>query len=161
MPVQKRKQQDLSHFPIEKARLQVAAPMLLLATISTVIYGWILHYRVSVAGPIIMLFVQGFALVASTQCISILIVDINPGLAGTATAAFNLIRCLLGAGATALILPITDKLGLGWSYTLIGGVYVLLSPMLWVVVRWGPRWRRLRENEEKEKSEQGAGVEGV
>jgi MFS family permease len=172
MPVQKRKQQDLSHFPIEKARLQVAAPMLLLATISTVIYGWILHYRVSVAGPIIMLFVQGFALVASTQCISILIVDINPGLAGTATAAFNLVRCLLGAGATALILPMTDKLGLGWSYTLIGGVYVLLSPMLWVVVRWGPAWRRERadgeerklgENEEreKEKREQGAGAEGV
>jgi hypothetical protein len=37
-------------------------------------------------------------------------------------------------------------------------------------VRWGPRWRReraeneerkLRENGEKEKSEQGAGAEGV
>jgi hypothetical protein len=56
----------------------------------------------------------------------------------------------------------TDKLGLGWTYTLIGGVYVLLSPMLWLVVRWGPRWRRERaENEEKEKRDQGAGAEGV
>jgi MFS family permease len=151
--VKKRKQQDLSHFPIEKARLQVAAPMLLLATISTVIYGWVLHFRVSVAGPVIMLFVQGFALVASTQCISILIVDINPGLAGTATAAFNLIRCLLGAASTALIIPMTNKMGLGWSYTLIGGVYVLLSPMLWVVVTWGPGWRRERAEKEREKEE--------
>jgi MFS family permease len=151
--VKKRKQQDLSHFPIEKARLQVAAPMLLLATTSTVIYGWVLHFRVSVAGPVIMLFVQGFALVASTQCISILIVDINPGLAGTATAAFNLIRCLLGAASTALIIPMTNKMGLGWSYTLIGGVYVLLSPMLWVVVTWGPGWRRERAEKEREKEE--------
>ena len=149
MEVKRRKQQDLTHFPIEKARLQVAAPMLLLATISTVIYGWLLHFRVSIAGPIVMLFVQGFALIASTQCISILIVDINPGLAGTATAASNLIRCLLGAGATALILPMTEALGLGWSYTLIAGIYVLLSPMLWVVIRWGPGWRRERAEKEK------------
>ncbi|KAE9375365.1 MFS multidrug transporter-like protein [Stipitochalara longipes BDJ] len=151
MEVKRRKEQDLSHFPIEKARLQVAAPVLLLATISTVIYGWILHFHVSVAGPIMMLFLQGFALIASTQCISILIVDINPGLAGTATAAFNLIRCLLGAAATALILPMTDAMGLGWSYTLIADVYVLLSPMLWVVVRWGPGWRRERTEKEKRK----------
>ncbi len=50
MKVTKRKQQDLSNFPVEKARLQVALPMLLLATISTIVYGWILHYRVSIAG---------------------------------------------------------------------------------------------------------------
>lgn len=168
--VQTRKQQDLTHFPIEKARLQVAAPMLLLSTISTIIYGWILHFRVSVAGPIIMLFIQGFALFASTQCVSILIVDINPGLAGTATAAYNFIRCLLGAGATALILPMTDAMGLGWSYTLIAGVYVLLSPMLWAVVKWGPGWRRQkkekqerkeREKEERERKEQEDATETV
>jgi hypothetical protein len=111
-----------------------------------------------------MLFVQGFSLIASTQCISILIVDINPGLAGTATAAFNLIRCLLGAGATALILPMTNAIGLGWAYTLIGLIYVLLSPMLLAVMKWGPKWRKeragkeaqkAREKREKEDSEQG------
>ncbi len=165
MKITKRKQQDLSNFPVEKARLQVALPMLLLATTSTIIYGWILHYHVSVAGPCIMLFVQGFSLIASTQCISILIVDINPGLAGTATAAFNLIRCLLGAGATALILPMTNTMGLGWAYTLIGLIYLLLSPMLLAVMKWGPKWRKekaekveqkVREKREKEDREQGA-----
>ncbi|KAE8452761.1 hypothetical protein EG329_013033 [Mollisiaceae sp. DMI_Dod_QoI] len=79
--VQKRKMQDLSNFPIERARLEVAMPFLLLACLSTISYGWILDKRTSVAGPIVMLFVQGFGLIASTQCISILIVDINPELA--------------------------------------------------------------------------------
>ncbi|TVY80298.1 Itaconate transport protein, partial [Lachnellula suecica] len=137
--VTKSRQQDLTHFPVEKARLQVAIPMLALTVIFTIIYGWILHFRTSLAGPIIMLFFLGYTLIASTQTISILIVDINPQRAGTATAAFNLIRCLLGAGATALILPMTEALGLGWTYTTIAFIYVLLSPMLWVVMKWGAK----------------------
>jgi sugar phosphate permease len=115
-----------------------------------------------------MLFIQGFSLISSTQCISILIIDINPKVAGTATAAFNLIRCLLGAGATALILPMTDKMGLGWAYTLIGLIYILLAPMLMAVVKWGPTWRRERKEKEdekarlkKEKTEASEGVQKV
>lgn len=159
------KQQDLTNFPIEKARLQVAIPMLLSSSLFTVAYGWVLHFRTSVAGPCVLLFFMGYTLIASTQSISILIVDINPGIAGTATAAFNLIRCLLGAGSTALILPMTDALGLGWSYTLIGFIYILLSPMLWVVMKWGPGWRRTRwerdERKRKEKKAREEAIEGV
>jgi MFS family permease len=150
--VSKSRQQDLSNFPVEKARLQVALPMLGLASICTIIYGWILHFRTSVAGPIIMLFFLGYTLIASTQTISILIVDINPNVAGTATAAFNLIRCLLGAAATALILPMTRRMGLGWAYTFIGLVYLVLSPMLLAVMKYGPRWRRERKERDEEKA---------
>jgi multidrug resistance protein len=168
MKVTKSRQQDLSNFPIEKARIKVAMPMLVLACLSTIAYGWILHFRTNIAGPCIMLFIQGFSMISSTQCISILIIDINPKVAGTATAAFNLIRCLLGAGATALILPMTDKMGLGWAYTLIGLIYILLAPMLMAVVKWGPTWRRERKEKEdekarlkKEKTEASVGVERV
>lgn len=151
MTITKSRQQDLTNFPIEKARLQVALPVLVLASLSTIAWGWILHLRTNVAGPCVLLFLMGFSLIASTQCISILIVDLNPGLAGTATAAFNLVRCLLGAGATALILPMLSAWGDGWSFTFIGLVYVVLSPMLWVVVKWGPRWRKERMEKEKAK----------
>lgn len=154
MVVTKSKMQDLTNFPIEKARLQVALPVLGLAAASTVAYGWIMHFRTNVAGPCIMLFVMGFALIASTQVISILIVDINPSKVGTATAAFNLIRCLLGAAATALILPMTDTMGLGWSYTFIGLIYVVFSPMLFAVIKWGPGWRKTRWEREKRGEEE-------
>jgi hypothetical protein len=97
-------------------------------------------------------------------------VDINPGIAGTATAAYNLIRCLLGAGSTALIVPMTNAMGLGWAYTLIGLIYVVMSPMLFVVVRWGPGWRKVkaekeerkeREKKEREEKEREEGLESV
>jgi MFS family permease len=142
--VVKSREQDLSNFPIEKARLQVAIPLLFACALFTVAYGWILHFRTNVAGPFIILFFLGYTLIASTQSISILIVDINPGLAGTATAAFNLVRCLLGAGATALILPMTNAMGWGWAYTLIAFIYVIMSPLLWLVIRNGPGWRKAR-----------------
>jgi MFS family permease len=156
MNIVKSRQQDLSNFPVEKARLQVALPMLFLASLCTICYGWILHFRTNLAGPCIMLFFLGYTLIASTQTISILIVDINPGIAGTATAAFNLIRCLLGAAATALILPMTDAIGLGWSYTLIGLMYIGLSPMLLAVIRWGPSWRKARREKDERRAKEKA-----
>jgi hypothetical protein len=138
------KMQDLSKFPIEKARLQVAIPIILVCSFFTIAYGWMIQAKVSVAGPCVMLFVLGYTFISSTQGISILIVDINPKIAGTATAAFNLIRCLLGAGATALILPMEKAMGTGWAFTFIALVYIVLLPMLWVVIKWGPGWRERR-----------------
>ncbi|RFU24180.1 hypothetical protein B7463_g12159, partial [Scytalidium lignicola] len=164
MEVIKSSQQDLSKFPIEKARLQVALPVLLLCSIFTVAYGWILHSRTTVAGPLIMLFLLGYTLIASTQSVNILIVDINPGKAGTVTAAFNLIRCLLGAGSTALIHPMTNAMGYGWTFTFIGLLYIALSPLLFIVMRWGPSWRKqsVERNakiarEKEKKDEEGRG----
>ena len=148
----KSRQQELTNFPIEKARLQVALPLLLCCSLCTIAYGWILHFRTTVAGPCILLVCLGYTLIASTQSISILIVDINPGQAGTATAAFNLVRCLLGAGATAVILPMTSALGWGWAYTLIGFIYLALSPLLFAVIRWGPVWRRARQEADERKA---------
>ncbi|KAF7874213.1 hypothetical protein EAF04_002885 [Stromatinia cepivora] len=150
--VMKSRQQDLSHFPIEKARLQVGFPMIILASLSTITYGWLMHFRVNIAGPCVILVVLGYTLIASTQAVSILIVDVNAGAAGTATAGFNLVRCLLGAGSTALIVPMVNRMGLGWAYTFIALLYVVLSPMLFAVMKWGPGWRR--EKVERERVEE-------
>ncbi|TGO61111.1 hypothetical protein BOTNAR_0134g00090 [Botryotinia narcissicola] len=147
--VVKSRQQDLSHFPIEKARLQVGFPMILLASLSTITYGWIMHFRVNIAGPCVILVVLGYTLIARTQAVSILIVDVNPEAAGSATAAFNLVRCLLGAGSTALIVPMVDKMGLGWTYTFIALLYIVLSQMLFAVMKWGPGWRRERAGKQR------------
>lgn len=152
----KSRQQDLRNFPIEKARLVISFPALLVAATSMIGYGWILHFQTSIAGPCVMLFLMGYTLIGGTQAINILIVDVNPGLAGTATAAMNISRCLLGAGASAVIIPMVEKMGVGWAFTLIGAIYVLLAPILLLVIRCGPRWRR--EKAEKEEMKSGGGV---
>ncbi|KAK2805833.1 hypothetical protein FQN51_008607 [Onygenales sp. PD_10] len=144
IPVDRTKQQDLRHFPIEKARLQVTFPLLFLSVCVIVCFGWTLHFRKSVAAPLVLLFIGGGTLTASVNTVSALLVDLHPGKAATVTASNNLVRCLFGAGATAVLSPMTSRLGRGWCFTLIAFVMCLTVPMMLVVIRLGPKWREER-----------------
>nr|POE62776.1 itaconate transport protein [Quercus suber] len=100
---------DLSNFPIERARLEVAIPTVALGTACVIGFGWMIQYQINLAGPLIFLFVIGFCISASLNTVSVLLVDLYPGKAGTATAANNLVRCFLGAGATSGVIPLIEK----------------------------------------------------
>ncbi|RBA10039.1 hypothetical protein FPRO05_05975 [Fusarium proliferatum] len=102
IPYERSKQQDLSGFPIERARLEIGFPLLMLAAATLVCWGWAVHTRAHIAVP----------------------------KAGTASAANNLTRCLIGAGASAAIVPMIDAMGTGWAFTLVGGLYVLVATAL-------------------------------
>lgn len=149
-PLTKNRHQDLTDFPIERARLEVALPLLYFSNVGLIAYGWTLQYETNLAGPLILLFVFGYGTMAAFQVMQILIVDINPGNAAASTAANNLFRCLLGAGATAVVLPMIDRMGVGWAYTFASLVWIALSPSLWLLMKYGPRWRK----EKKEKEDQ-------
>lgn len=59
----------------------------------------------------------------------------------------------MGAAGTAVIVEMIDGMGRGWCFTLVAAVVGATSPLLWVLVRWGPGWReerRLRLVKEKE-----------
>lgn len=67
-----------------------------------------------------MLFCIGFCASASLNCIAALLLDLYVGRAGTVTASNNLLRCLLGAGATAATVPMINGVGIGWAMTIFG-----------------------------------------
>lgn len=97
------------------------------------------------------------------MALSTLVVDLNIQTPGTATAAGNWVRCWIGAGAVAVIGPLLDRIGTGWISVLVAGIWVVFSPLLWMVLKWGPVWREeklVRQDsrevsEEKEKSKNG------
>ena len=72
----------------------------------------------------------------------ILMVDLNPGRAAASTAANNLFRCLLGAGSTAVVILMIEKMGVGWTYTFAALVWTLFSPLLIWMIWIGPKWRK-------------------
>lgn len=150
-PVVKTRQQDLTDFPIERARLEIALPMLLIEVAATIAYGWVLKFATNLSGPLILLFVIAYSSCAAFSILSILMVDIYPEKAGQATAANNLCRCWLGAGFTAAILPLINAIGRGWSMTLVGLLCLACAPMLIAVITLGPRWRRERGRRQKDK----------
>lgn len=145
LSVEKNRQQDLSDFPIEKARIEIAMPLLYLGAAAVLGYGWTMDHHVSLAGPIILLFILGYALVAAFQVLNVLMVDIYPGQAATATAANNIVRCELGAAASAAIVPMSQAMGNGWSYTLLALIFVAYSPLLFWTMNSGVKWRQAKK----------------
>lgn len=147
------RQEDLSLFPIEKARIEVGLPLLGLAACVMFAWGWALQYGPSLAVPVVLLFLMGVGMIGFNNACAVLIVDMYPGRAGAATAANNLTRCLVGAAATAAITPMIDGIGAGWSFTVFGFVYLLGVPMLLLIMKNGVEWRgRLRAKQERKRA---------
>ena len=143
-PLEKSKQTDLTHFPIERARLQIAIPLLILEGVCIIAFGWVIHYQTNLAGPLILLFFIAFGACASYNAMSILIVDVYPESPALAGAATNLTRCWLGAALTAAIIPLIQAIGSGWAFVIMGLACCLGSPALILLIRSGPKWRATR-----------------
>ncbi|KAI9730069.1 MAG: hypothetical protein M1834_006061 [Cirrosporium novae-zelandiae] len=151
MPLIRNRHQDLRNFPIEACRIQIVFPMLFLGSAALIAYGWVLDYETSLAGPLVLLFFLGYCLAGAFNVLSTLTVDLYPQAPATVTAANNLVRCLLGAGATALVLPMIHGMGRGWCYTFLGLALIGLSPILLAVIKWGPKWREEKRIKDEEK----------
>ncbi|KAL2842909.1 putative MFS transporter [Aspergillus pseudoustus] len=139
--IEKNKQQDLAKFNIEIARLAVTLPFIYASCAFVIAYGWVMQSKTSLAAIIVFLFLSGHTTTGAFSALNTLVVDINSESPATAVAANNLFRCLMGAGAVAVAKPLIDKIGVGWTGTLVAGVWVVLSPCLWAVYLWGYRWR--------------------
>ncbi len=163
IPYDRSRQQDMAGFPIEQVRLQISLPFLALFTSVLIGFGWAVEYKAHLAVEIILLFLQGVTLVAFSNLLSTLIVDINPGVAGAATAANNLTRGLVGAGASAFINPLMTAVGAGWAFTIIALSYVAFFPAMWLVLRNGVKWREVktRKAELKKKQQQQQGEQNA
>ena len=151
--IDKKRGEDMRHFPIEKARLQVVIPFLYTGILVLVCYGWILDRSAPLAVTLIFLFLLGLLLNGSFNAMSTMLVDLFPERPATATAANNLVRCLMGAAGTAVILTMVEAMGRGWCFTFIAAVVFVTSPMVWALLKWGPGWREERRvRVEKKKS---------
>jgi hypothetical protein len=116
----------------------------LLGVLTVIGYGWIVDFNLSIAGPIVMLFLMGYALIAGFQSLNVLMVDLYPTQASSATAASNVVRCLLGAAASAAILPMSNAMGNGWAYTTLALMFLLSCGGLLVIMKYGISWRKTR-----------------
>ncbi|CAK7263549.1 hypothetical protein SEPCBS119000_000547 [Sporothrix epigloea] len=142
IPVDKSRQQDLSQFPIESARLETGLPLYYLTAAIMLCWGWALEKHAHIAVLCVLMFLHGVGMIGFQNAANALLVDITPGRAGAAVAANNLTRCLIGALATAVINPMIRAMGTGWAFFLIGAIYVVTSPGLFLLMFRGIAWRR-------------------
>ncbi|KAI0180981.1 MFS general substrate transporter [Hypoxylon sp. FL1284] len=143
------RQQDMDKLPIEKIRLQVSLPFVYSTCVFVIGYGWTMERKTSLAAIEILLFFCGICFSASLNGLNTLIIDTHANMPATAMAANNLCRCLVGAGAAAISTPLINRVGMGWAGIIVSGVWIALSPLLWLIMAKGPGWRRA----DKEKRE--------
>lgn len=139
--IDKKRGDDLSTFPIEKARIQPLYFFVSVGLVATILYGWILELRTSVAAPLCMHFVIGLCITGSFGILNTLIVDLSPEAPATAVAANNFVRCEMGAAATAVIEIMIAAMGTGWCFTFFALLPVVFMPVLWAETKYGVQWR--------------------
>ncbi|KAJ9656137.1 hypothetical protein H2198_005193 [Neophaeococcomyces mojaviensis] len=151
IPIRKGRDQDLRDFPIEKVRLQIAIPTSYVASIIVLIFGWVLDINGPLAAILVLLFIGAFSMSIAFNVTSTLLVDMYPKSPATATAANNLVRCLLGAGATGVVVPMINGMGRGWTFTFLTLFLLITSPMIWANYFYGMEWREQRRVKDERK----------
>ncbi|KAK1675226.1 major facilitator superfamily domain-containing protein [Colletotrichum godetiae] len=115
-----RRDNDISDFPIEEARL--AGIYMLVALISVTTAGY------------------GVSLMQSLIC-GTLLTDLNPEASATVQASYNFIRCIGAGAAIAAQQPLTNTTGLGWSFGMFSLIMLFAAPFAMLLEKRGLEWR--------------------
>ncbi|KAI8384525.1 major facilitator superfamily domain-containing protein [Radiomyces spectabilis] len=137
-------------FPLEYTRLRTFWFYALVYNIAMIAYGWCLYVSAPLAVVLVIHFFFGFTSQAIFNSIQTLFVDLFPDNSATITACNNFFRCLFGALATVVILPVILALGPGWAYTVVSAILLVSRLLVFVVMRKSPGWRREREKRKAE-----------
>lgn len=148
LPLDLNRQQAIEVFPIERIRMEVCIPMVYISCATTLAYAWTMESNSSLPKILVCLFFMGLFFSGVQQGFNTLIIDTHSDTPATATAANNLVRCLVSAGGTAIAPFLIKKIGIGLTGVFISGVWVCFSPCLWMVMLRGKKWR------EEEKAKQ-------
>ncbi|KAB8219807.1 citrate synthase-like protein [Aspergillus novoparasiticus] len=126
--------QDIEDFEVEKARLGVGGPVTLLAPIPILLYALTAPetHPPPLALTLTLIFTISFTLTTIYNILNILLVDLHYTTPATIMATNNLVRCFLGAAATALVHPCIQRWGVRLTYC--GTMLCILLYLLWTGV---------------------------
>ncbi|KAK1058499.1 hypothetical protein LTR74_013388 [Friedmanniomyces endolithicus] len=147
--IDRRRGDDMLHFPIEKARLRSIWIYISLASACVVGYGWTLTSHTHLAVPLTLQFIIGFCTTGVFNLSNTLIVDMNPSNPVTASASVSITRCFIAAAGVAVIEVLLNAIGPGWTFTVVGALCMATLPGFWVVRRYGWEWRKVRAERER------------
>ncbi|OCF33611.1 dityrosine transporter [Kwoniella heveanensis BCC8398] len=141
-----------------------------LMPVSVLVYGWLVETGAGgMAPPLIMVFFNGIALMLGFAPLNTYLVDSMETRSAEVIAVNNCIRYIFAAIASAVILPIADAIGWGWSMTICAILTWISAFSLWLLYRYGDKWREAanrrhgvtRRQADEEKIDEGRDEEGI
>lgn len=122
-------------------RLQLLYPGAVLVPIGLLVYGWSVQYGLHPIIPILGTALLGAGTVWTFLPVSIYLVDAFTLYAASATAATTVLRSILGALIPLAGGRLYEVLGLHWGNTLLAGISIALTPLIWAFMRFGEMLR--------------------
>ena len=114
--------------------------------------GWTLDRKVHLAAPLICQFCLALLSTLYFNSINTLLVDLFPTTAASVTAALNIGRCIFGAVCVAIVQPMINGIGYGWTFFLAACVtFFGTLPILAFLWYWGAHYKHRRDVRAKEK----------
>ncbi|KAL4731093.1 hypothetical protein ACLX1H_000053 [Fusarium chlamydosporum] len=115
-------------------RLKSSLPsVLIILPLGTLLYGWSVQKRIGgMALPIVSSFIEGFGLMASFSGLNTYAAEVRPMHRTAVITGKYVIQYSFGAISVGGIVPMVDKIGVGWAFTvttfisMIAGIFILL-----------------------------------
>ncbi|UZJ52159.1 hypothetical protein CBS101457_001479 [Exobasidium rhododendri] len=121
----------------------LAAPCLI---ISFFWMGWTSFRSISFWSPMLAGSLLGFSVLNIFVGLFNYIVDAYLPLAASALAGNTVMRSAFGAGFPLFTVQMFDTLTVKWACTLLGGLSILLAPIPFILIKYGPKIRALSKN---------------
>ncbi|KAL4943913.1 hypothetical protein BDV06DRAFT_234158 [Aspergillus oleicola] len=115
---------------------------------ATLIYSWTLDQGVGgMAVPIIAGFVGGTGLMGSFNGLNTYAAEAVPRKRAEVISGKYIIQYIFSAGASALVVPLIERCGVGWTFTISAAFTLLGAFLVLLIARWGidmQRWAERR-----------------
>jgi multidrug resistance protein len=121
----------------------IAAPCLV---ISFFWLGWTSFRSISFWSPMLAGALLGFAVLLIFVGLFNYIVDAYLANAASALAGNTVMRSAFGAGFPLFTVQMFDKLTIKWTCTLLGGIALILAPIPFALLKYGPKIRALSKH---------------
>lgn len=113
----------------------------LLYPLALILFGWTAYYKVFWFVPLVGTFLYGLASMIIFGTTMTYLVDALPGRGSSGVAVNNLVRMVLAAVSTFIAQPLQSAMGVGWLFTMLGLVGLVLLSLIMLVKVKGKKWR--------------------
>ncbi|KAL2866440.1 putative MFS transporter [Aspergillus lucknowensis] len=105
---------------------------------ATLVYAWTLQEEVGgMVVPIIAGFVGGVGLMGSFNGLNTYAAEALPAQRSEVIGGKYIIQYTFSAGASALVVPLIDAIGVGWTFTICAVMTLIGAVLVVIIARWG------------------------
>jgi MFS family permease len=108
-------------------------------------YGWVPQLNLPVPLMLLTVVLFGVFVIMSMVPLMAYVVDTFSLFSASAITAILITRCLMGTFLPLVTAPLNDKVGYGLGFTVLSVACAMLSPIPFLIWRYGEQWRQKSE----------------